>query len=153
MNLDKYQLNADEPRTTFEFISEGPKGKIQKIIQFTIVDQNNYVYNLAFGDKDYLTGEIDDKIVTDNGDSEKVLATVVAAVYAFCNFFPNALIYAAGSTSARTRLYKIGINKYFDIVEADFEIYGETKNDWEQYIKGKNYRAFVVQRKKRKFDL
>ncbi|HEX4372466.1 MAG TPA: hypothetical protein VHZ50_04080, partial [Puia sp.] len=63
-------------------------------------------------------------------------------------YFPDAWIYATGSTAARTRLYKMGINKYFDIVESDFEIYGEMQNEWELYIKGKDYQAFVVQRKK-----
>ncbi|MEO5997024.1 MAG: hypothetical protein ABIN89_09810 [Chitinophagaceae bacterium] len=94
-----------------------------------------------------MTGEIDDKIVTDNGDSEKVLATVVAAVYAFCDRFPNAWIYATGSTAARTRLYKMGINKYFDIVQADFEIFGQTQSEWERFLKGKDNEAFVIQRK------
>lgn len=148
MKLDRYELKADEPLTTFEFLSEGPKGKIQKIIQFSLVNQIENVYNLAFGDKNHFTGEIDDRIITDNGDSEKVLATVVAAVYAFCEYFPGAWIYATGSTAARTRLYKMGINKYFDIVKADFEIYGEIQSEWELYVKGKNYQAFVAQRKK-----
>ncbi len=123
MKLDRYELKSDEQLTTFEFLSEGVKGKIEKIIQFSLVNQDN-LFNLAFGDRNLLTGEIDDKIVTDNGDSERVLATVVAAVYAFCDRFPNAWIYATGSTAARTRLYKMGINKYFDIVQADFEIFG-----------------------------
>ena len=83
MKLDRYELKSDEQLTTFEFLSEGPKGKIEKIIQFSLVNQNN-LYNLAFGDRNPLTGEIDDRMVTDNGDNEKVLATVVAAVYAFC---------------------------------------------------------------------
>ena len=148
MKLDRYQLTADEPLTTFEFLSEGVKGKIEKIIQFSPVNQIDNIYNLAFGDKNILTGEIDDKIVTDNGDSEKVLATVVAAIYAFCDYFPDAWIYATGSSAARTRLYKMGINKYFEIVEADFEIYGEMQNEWELYIKGKDYQAFIIQRKK-----
>lgn len=148
MKLDRYELKANEPLTTYEFLSEGPKDKIQKIIQFSVVNQIDNVYNLAFGDKNYLTGEIDDRIVTDNGDSEKVLATVVAAVYAFCDYFPGAWIYATGSTAARTRLYKMGINKYFDIVETDFEMYGQIQNEWELYTRGKNYQAFVIQRKK-----
>lgn len=147
MKLDRYELKADEPLTTYEFLSEGPKGKIQKIIQFSLVNQIDNVYNLALGDKNYLTGEIDDRIVTDNGDSEKVLATVVAAVYAFCEYFPGVWIYATGSTAARTRLYKMGINKYFDIVESDFKMYGQTQSEWESYIKGKDYQAFVIQRK------
>lgn len=147
MKLDRYELKADEPLTTYEFLSEGPKGKIQKIIQFSLVNQIDNVYNLALGDKYYFTVEIDDRIVTDNGDSEKVLAMVVAAVYAFCEYFPGAWIYATGSTAARTRLYKMGINKYFDIVESDFKMYGQTQSEWESYIKGKDYQAFVIQRK------
>ena len=146
MKLDRYELKSDERLTTFEFLSEGPKGKIEKIIQFSLVNQDN-LYNLAFGDRKQLRGEIDDRIVTDNGDSEKVLATVVAAVYAFCDRFPHAWIYATGSTAARTRLYKMGINKYFDIVEADFEIFGQTQSEWERFIKGKDYQAFAIQRK------
>jgi hypothetical protein len=147
MKLDRYELKADDQFTTFDFLSEGPKGKIEKIIQFSLVNQNN-LYNLAFGDRDYLTGEIDDKIVTDNGDIEKILATVVAAVYAFCDKVPEAWIYATGSTAARTRLYRMGITKYYDIVESDFEIFGQTQSEWERFEKGKDYEAFVVQRKK-----
>ena len=147
MKLDRYELKSDNQLTTFDFLSEGPKGKIEKIIQFTLIYQNN-LYNLAFGDRNYLTGEIDDKVVTDNGDSEKVLATIVAAVYAFCDKMPNALIYATGSTAARTRLYRMGINKYYDIVVEDFVIFGQAKSEWEDYEKGKDYEAFVVKRKK-----
>ena len=147
MKLDRYELKADDQLTTFDFLSEGPKGKIEKLIQFSVVNQDN-LFNLAFGDRSASTGEIDDQVVTDNGDSEKVLATVVAAVYAFCDKFPEAWIYATGSTATRTRLYRMGINKYFEIVEDDFEIFGQTQNEWERYQKGKDYQAFVIQRKK-----
>lgn len=87
-------------------------------------------------------------MVTDNGDSEKVLATVVAAVYAFAGQYPEAWIYATGSTATRTRLYRMGINKYFDIVEEDFDIMGEHLNEWEWYERGKDSQAFSVHRKK-----
>jgi hypothetical protein len=152
MKLDRYELKSDDQLTTFDFLSEGPKGKIEKIVQFSLIYQNN-LYNLAFGDRNYLTGQIDDKIVTDNGDSEKVLATVVAAVYAFCERVPDALIYATGSTASRTRLYRMGINKYYDIVKEDFKIFGQSESEWEPYKKGKDYEAFVVQKKSIKFEL
>ena len=151
MKLDRYELKAGRNLTTFEFLSEGRKGKIIKIIQFQLMNLPN-LYNLAFGDKNSETGELDDLIVTDNGDFEKVLATVTAAIYAFADHYPDAWVYATGSTEARTRLYKMGINKYFDIVEADFNIMGEYKNEWEWYEKGKNYQAFAVQRKFNKFE-
>lgn len=126
MNPARYELYADDSHTTYSFTSLGPNGSIEKLVQFTLIDAENMLYNLAFGDKDSLSGYLNDQVVSDNGDSEKVLATVVAAVYRFCHEFPGACVYATGSSSARTRLYRMGINKYFDIVEADFLIFGET---------------------------
>ena len=104
MILDRYEIEAGTNLTTFEFLSEGTKGQILKIIQFQPMNIDN-IYNLAFGDKNLETGSIDDKIVTDNGDTEKVLATVVSAIYAFADYYPDSWIYATGSTVSRTRLY------------------------------------------------
>lgn len=106
------------------------------------------VYNLAFGDKDHTTGEIDDTVISNNGDSEKVLATVVATVYAFTDKYPDATIYATGSTKARTRLYRMGITKYFLEATKDFEILGERIDDWETFKKNVEYDGFLVKRKK-----
>ncbi|HEY5462815.1 MAG TPA: hypothetical protein VIJ95_06115 [Hanamia sp.] len=146
MNLNKYQLKAGQELLSYEFISEGPKGLIRKRIQFTLVNRNQ-VYNLAFGDKDPVSGEIDDLVVSNNSDSEKVLATVVGAVYAFCDRHPKAWIYASGSTSARTRLYKMGITKYYEEIKDDFDIFGQVGEDWETFEKGKDYIAFLAQQK------
>ena len=131
MKLDRYELITGRNQSTFEFLSEGPKGKISKVIQFQQMNLEN-LYNLAFGDKNELTGTLNDKVVTDNGDTEKVLATVVSAVYAFTGQYPEVWVYATGSSASRTRLYKIGINKYLDIVKNDFEIMGEweTITNW-----------------------
>ena len=115
MKLDRYEFKSGDKFLSYTFLSEGSKGKIQKLIQFSLVNQDALFFNLAFGDKNPETGEIDDVIITDNGDSEKVLATVVAAVYAFCDKFPKAWIYATGSTEARTWLYQMGINKYLTL--------------------------------------
>lgn len=146
MKLDRYELQAGRNLSTFEFLSEGSKGKIVKLIQFQQMNLPN-LYNLAFGDINLSTGQLDDKIITDNGDSEKVLATIVAAVYAFTGHYPAAWIFATGSTSTRTRLYRMGINKYFDIVNEDFDDMGEKQSEWEWYKKGKDYQAFAVHRK------
>jgi len=145
MKLPRYQLKSSEKLWTFEFISEGSRGKISKIIQYTPTNLKD-VYNLAFGDKDKNTGQIDDMIISNNGDSEKVLATVIASVYAFTDKYPDAYIYATGSTSARTRLYRMGISKYLDEVLNDFEIYGEVKDGWVQYEKDVDYLSFLVKR-------
>jgi len=152
MILDRYEIKAGSNLTTFEFLSEGRKGEIIKVIQFQQMNLDN-LYNLAFGDKNIVTGVLDDKVVTDNGDSEKVLATVVSAIYAFADRYPNSWIYATGSTESRTRLYRMGINKYYEIVVQDFEIMGEYRNEWERYEFGKDYQAFAVHRKNIKFEI
>jgi hypothetical protein len=146
MKLPKYQLKSGRELLSYEFTSEGPTGLIEKRIQFTLLNQEE-VYNLAFGDKDPITGEIDDLVVSNNGDSEKVLSTLVSAVYAFCDKHPEASIFASGSTPARTRLYRIGIAKYFDDIKDEFEIYGQLEDRWELFEKGKEYLAFLAQRK------
>ena len=147
MDLPKYPLASNDKMMTFEFISEGPKGLIHKLVQFQSTNLKN-VYNLAFGDKDILTGNIDDMIISNNEDSEKVLATVVATVYAFTDKYFDTWIYATGSTKSRTRLYRMGITKFFSEVNKDFEILGERNNNWEEFQKNVEYEGFLVRRKR-----
>jgi len=146
MNLPKYPLASSDKMMTFEFISEGPKGLIHKLVRFQPTNLRG-VYNLAFGYKDLMTGEIDDTIISNNEDSEKVLATVVATVYAFTDKYPDTWIYAIGSTKARTRLYRMGITKFLSEVYEDFEVLGERNNDWEAFEKDVEYESFLVRRK------
>lgn len=117
---------------TFEFISEGKKGLINKIVCYQPTNVKG-IYKLAFGDKDHSTGEIDDTAISNNGDSEKVLATVVATLYAFTDKYPDVWVYATGSTKARTRLYRMGITKSLSDVKADFEVLGKRNEDWEPF--------------------
>ena len=146
MQLEKYELKAGEKLETFEFVSIGPKGRIRKMVQYS---RTNYkgVYNLAFGDKNILTGELDDLPISNNGDSEKVLATVVATLYAFFDTHPDAYVYATGSTDSRTRLYQMGISKYLEEGLNDFDIFGEIRSEWEEFNRGTNYASFLVKTK------
>ena len=97
-----------------------------------------------------MTGEIDDKVITDNGDSEKVLATVAATVYGFTARLPKSWIYLTGSNLARTRLYRIGISKYLDTIKEDFDVYGLENNDWKPFELNQNYAAFLIKRRKKR---
>jgi hypothetical protein len=146
MKIARYQLTAGHELLAYEFISEGPKGLISKRIQFTRVNREG-VYNLAFGDKEHLTGEIDDKIVSNNGDSEKVLATVVGAVFAFLDQYPTSWVFASGSTAARTRLYQMGISKYYDEISEKLEIYGQIDDEWRPFERDKKYLSFLAKLK------
>ncbi|GHV44576.1 hypothetical protein FACS1894180_6090 [Bacteroidia bacterium] len=145
MRLEKYPLTSSDKLTTFEFISEGDKGLIHKLVRYQPTNLKG-VFNLAFGDKDHETGDIDDTIISNNGDSEKVLATVTATVYAFTDKYPDAWIYATGSTKSRTRLYRMGITKFLSDVKKDFEILGERNDDWENFRKDVEYNGFLVRR-------
>ena len=131
----------------YEFTSDGPRGKIQKIVKYSETNFKD-LYNLAFGDKDQTTGEINDKTISNNGDSDMVLATVVSTVYAFTDKYPDAWIFATGSTKARTRLYKIGISKYLLEIRLDFQVFGLKDDEWVKFEKDIEYEAFLVQRKK-----
>ena len=59
MNLNKYPLKAEQTLMVFEFISEGPKGNVAKIVQYSETNLKGF-YNLGFGDKNEKTGEIID---------------------------------------------------------------------------------------------
>jgi hypothetical protein len=145
MKLPKYPLASSDTLMTFEFISEGHKGLIYKLVRYQPTNLEG-VYNLAFGDKDQITGNIDDTVISNNGDGEKVLATVVATVYAFTDKYPEAWIYASGSTKSRTRLYRMGIAKFLSEIEEDFEVLGERNDDWEAFRRNIEYEGFLVRR-------
>ncbi|MDI3320810.1 DUF6934 family protein [Pinibacter soli] len=73
MQLDKYEMKVSSSLRRFELVSTGPKGEIHKKIEFNLFPTTPNVYNLGFGD---VTGhgDINNLIVTDNGDSKKVFS-------------------------------------------------------------------------------
>ncbi len=112
MNKPKYLYKAEEDLLVYNFVSEGVKGRIKKVIIYSYTGSEN-IYNLGFGDLNEETNQIDDLSVTNNGDSEKILSTVVSTIFAFTQKYPKALILATGSTPVRTRLYRMGIFESF----------------------------------------
>jgi hypothetical protein len=146
MRVEKYHLRAESKFTRFEFISEGPKGVIRKLIE-SQQTTNSEIYNLAFGDFNSHTNEIDDLAISDNGDTEKILGTVVSALYVFFHEYPNCYVYATGSTIARTRLYRMGISKFYEEMKKDFYLYGQIGDDFFEFEIGKDYDGFLAQRK------
>ena len=151
MNKTKYQYKAESSFEFFEFYSEGPKGIIKKVVAFQTTSDKN-VYNLAFGDFNEQAKSIDDLSVTNNGDSLKVLATVASTVYAFAEKHPKAWIIATGSTSVRTRLYRMGITNNLAEITKYFIIFGYTNDEhWVEFEIGEDYQAFLLPKKENKF--
>lgn len=147
MNKPKYLYKTEDEFMIYEFVSEGPKGSIKKLIEYTKTANEN-VFNLGFGDYDEITKSINDLSVTNNGDSLKVLATVASTVFAFIEKHPNAYILATGSTSVRTRLYRMGITNNLAEITEDFNVYGLTEiGIWEDFEVGEDYEAFLITKK------
>ena len=147
MNKSKYLYKTEDKFTIYEFVSEGPKGSIKKMVEYTETATEN-VYNLGFGDYDETAKSINDLSVTNNGDSLKVLATVASTVYAFIENHPNSYILATGSTNVRTRLYRMGITNNLAEITEDFVVYGFTdKGNWEEFEVGEDYEAFLITKK------
>lgn len=144
---ERYTIEFGADFRVFEFDSEGPKGKVRKIIQYTEINLKNY-FNLGFGDKNNKTNTIDDLVVTNNGDSQKILATVASTLFEFTDHHSGANVIAIGSSLARTRLYRIGITNNLEAIEKDFKVHGLKDNVWHKFEKGVDYDAFLVHRKK-----
>jgi len=152
MNYESYsEWEISSDTLEYKFISNGPKGSISKIIQFQKTSASN-VFNLVFGNLNN-DGSIDDLAVNDNKDRNKILATIVSVVYEFTKKNPDKLIFFEGSTPERTRLYRMAITINFEVLKADFEIFGLLReaNGFIElpFEKGVEYLGFLI---KRKFD-
>ncbi|MDQ6761693.1 MAG: hypothetical protein M3015_03575 [Bacteroidota bacterium] len=143
---DRYHIDSSPDFLDFEFISVGPKGSVIKVVRYREINVKG-IYNLGFGDKELVSGYINDLSVTNNSDSQKVLATVARTLYLFTDHYPDAIVIASGSTAARTRLYRMGITNNLTAIEQDFFVLGLTDTDWEPFRKSIIYHAFSVRRK------
>ena len=153
MKYSKYDYSAEKELCYFEFTSIGIKGEIKKIVSYKKMNLDE-VYNLAFGDYDAVTDSINDKIITNNGDSQKVLATVASTVYAFTGKYPNAWVFATGSNEARTRLYRMGITNNLIELQEDFYVFGMKEDQsFEDFIVGEDYLGFLVTRKDKNISI
>lgn len=151
MNLKRYDYQTNDSFLDYEFHSDGPKGKLKKVVRYSIryTSENKPFYNLGFGDWNEEGQKIDDFIISGNEDQERVLATVAATVVSFTDKYPGFSVYAEGSTASRTRLYQMGLNKHRAEIEAIFDLFGYyNESGWQSLQPGINYMAFLVFRKK-----
>lgn len=147
MNADKYPVISLENSTRFEFLSEGPKGTIKKVIHYELM--TSFVFNLAFGDWNEQEQTILDRVRSNNDDRDKVLATVAFTLFEFMERYPFAVVVAKGATPARTRLYQMGINNNWTEISLLFSIKGLQNGIWANFDPAKNYDAFSVTAKKK----
>lgn len=146
MRYPRYDYTTEDDLMYYQFFSIGPKGRVKKVVEYSKTNMEG-VYNLAFGDWDEENSRIDDKSITNNEDSLKVLATVASTVYAFTNKYPKAWVFAVGSSLPRTRLYRIGLANNLVEISVDFQVYGLKSDVWEEFTAGQDYDAFLARRK------
>jgi hypothetical protein len=148
MDLERYEYLTNKSFLDYEFYSEGPNGKVRKVVSYSLRNTNGISYfNLYLGDWNEETKQVDYKAITNNQDCTKVLATVATTVVEVTSHFPDMAVYAIGSTPSRTRLYQMGILTYWSEIQACLEVYGYRNNSWEPFRKNINYEAFFVKRK------
>ena len=148
MKLERYEydMNVTDAYVQYNFFSHGPQGIIKKVIRFDKV--NDDFCNLSFGDDIAGTENFSDEITSNNGDTERVLMTVAEVIMEFSSKNPEVMINAEGSTPARSRLYRIYINKHRNVVNKHFHINAKLMNGvWEKFRKNGNYIAFAGKRK------
>lgn len=151
----KYDLYRNTNTTIFEFKSIGPNGEITKVIIFNAT-QSKEIYNLALGDLVYNEVQkrytLDDSIITNNGDRNKILATVASSVYIFTEKYPKKMVFFKGSTLARTRLYRRALSINLEELSETFIIFGTIKNEFGNvnsvpFKSNGDFFGFIIKRK------
>jgi hypothetical protein len=145
MELPRYQIEYSVDSLYYEFVSKGTQGSIVKAIQYDQILDKPLTFNLSFGDK-LSDGGIEDNVVSNNGDTDMVLATVAATIPDFFTEYPTALLYFIGLGSVRTRLYQMTINKFMSLIPSEYLIYGELEGKLERFKPKTNYKSFVIKK-------
>ncbi len=146
--MDKpfYEFEILNDAFRFDFFSIGIEKKIPKTIVYQKTTLPNY-YNLTLADI-LPDATLDVFSKSNNGDMEKILATVIQTVIVFLAYHPNANIFFTGSTPGRTRLYQIVLSKEIAKAIISFDILGLFNDKLEQFETNKTYEGFVISKKK-----
>lgn len=119
-----YPFRASEDYLSYYFESRSEERTIKKAIELVKIDANTY--NLALGDLDD-NGNLNDSIVSNNGDMHKVLATVSQIIMTFFGIYRDRRIYFIGNSPSRTRLYRLILSREQANWSEIFEIKGILK--------------------------
>lgn len=138
--MDKpfYQYQIENDALRYTFVSEGPR-PVTKLVVYAETDQPNLLLADVGADglPDYLS-------VSNNGDLERIMATVAQTLLAFFRHYPNATVAFSGNTPARIRLYQAVLAREIRAASTDFIILGLRKGLLELLQPNHTYDGFVV---------
>jgi hypothetical protein len=140
---EAYNLYPSKDNTFFLFESDGPQGKITKIIEFARIDDN--IWNLGFGD--WQKEGISDTVISNNQDIVKVMNTVAQTVYIFLNQYPDSIILIKPVDEKRSRLYNTIFQRHLKDIELSFDVKGYIKDVIEPYSPLKIYDVLQIKLK------
>lgn len=147
MPFNSYQYQRARTYKSYKFFSEGPRGRILKKVDFQLFYLDSVPsYNLVPRDWNTATNGFDANLVTNNGDTTKIINTVLAIAMDFTAIFENALIYIEGGNIARTRLYQMAVTKMWAEIDEIFYVCGRKSGHWQPFRKNDSYDAFLVSR-------
>lgn len=58
----RYEFKKVPEEYLYDFFSEGPNGKVKKVARYRLIDEQNSIYNLGFGDWDEKNDDINDRV-------------------------------------------------------------------------------------------
>jgi hypothetical protein len=132
--------------SVFQFISEGPRGSIVKQITITKTDQSR-VYFLQLGDlTEY--GRFNRATISNNGDMDRILATVILAIDIYTETYPNRWIEITSVSQGRVRLFRMAIGANLKRLSAVFTIRSKSDGCTFPFKKDRDSHLFEFRRKK-----
>ena len=150
---DGYELHLTKKDkiVQFKFTSEGSKGSIEKVVEFSPLTKMRW--NLGFGD--IIGDDWSDTVITDNDDLRIVIQTVANAVYTFFESFPDHEVYIEPLDYQRKLLYNRTFQQKWHEIEPIFIVKGIILNSLnpqsESYNPKKLFDLFVLKLRNRNF--
>ncbi len=142
MNKPSYQFRVSPNALIYEFDSISDARTIRKLVIYERLDDD--LYHFGFGDLTE-SGVIDYQVVSDNNDTNTVLMTVVQTMLLFFERYPGKQLVFTGSTSSRSRLYRLLISKFLETIDPLFNVQGLMATGvQEPFQKNTNYQAFII---------
>jgi hypothetical protein len=103
-----------------DFTSKGHRGNIPKRILF-IPTEDPEMDDLEFGDITQ-NGDINVYSISNNGDRDMILATLIDAIGRYTQLYPDRWIHFSGSTEGRTRMCRMAISRNLEEHSRSFDI-------------------------------
>ena len=152
MQIDSYSnISTSADYKSFVFISEGRHGQLFKLVRFDELKERANTFNLALGTVSS-NGVVDYLGTSNNGDRNKILATVAQITFLFLERYPDKCVYLTGSDQRRTLLYHRAISYGYSELVQLFNIYGyNTRNfydeNFEPFSQRGNYTGFLIEKR------